>query len=148
MKHETQTPHNWSDVIGPVAHLGDVPESAKNKNGLIVLETSDGKVVCPHFQFDKDEQGNLSLNPDIAAAWSMICSLQVDQLGESTWTNVGRFTQSRPEHDDRSWATVLKDPESDDRIKLEIFTAIVGDAAYAAAWLGVELTDPRKTLPE
>jgi hypothetical protein len=142
------TSRNWSDYIGAVSRKDDLDPLLQNDSGLIVLTTSDELEVCPIFQFDKDEEGAVTLNSHIAAAWSLYQSLQISQLGESPFTKVGNLTQPRDEYDGRSWADVLKDPESDDRIRYQIYTSIVGDAAYAAMLLGEKLTDPRYNLPQ
>lgn len=143
-----EAPKNWTDVFGPVCLRDNLDEFTQEDRGLIVLTTSDDIEVCPLFQFDKDEEGKVTVNTHIAAAWSLYESLQIAQLGESPYTKAGILMQPRAEYEGRSWADVLKDPETDDRTRYDIYYSIVGDADYAAKWLGQELTDPRYNLPE
>ena len=141
-----RAPENWSDIIGVVALKEDFNEDLQADKGLITLTTSDNLEVCPMFQFDKTES-EMTINPYIADAWSLFQSLQVSQLKESSWTKVGVLAQSRPEFEGKSWADVLRSPETDDSVRFQIYAAIVGDAVYAAKWLGKKLEDPRYTLP-
>lgn len=139
-------PKSWSEVIGPVALKGSLDPSLQ-KSGLVVLSTADDTEVCPVFQFDVDETGELSLNPHIAIAWALIQSLQVEQLGESPWTKAGSLMQPRDEHEGMSWVEILKAPKTDQSTRHEIYYSIVGDAVKAAMILGLDLTDPRYNLP-
>jgi len=147
-KHLPERPQSWNNVLGPFVRKSDIEASGIDTSTGILLETFDGTEVCPKFQFDKDEDGTLRVNPDIALAWSLLKTLQVDQLGESQWSKAGMLAQTRPEYNGHSWADVLKDAETDKQQKLSVIAEIVGDADYAARLLGVDLIDPRTILPE
>lgn len=139
-------PESWGKLLGPVVCATDLPEGLRATSGLIVLKTHDNTEMCPHFQFDKDENGKSRVNPHIGLAWSLLTALNVDQLGESRWTVAGMLAQPRPELDGLNWADALKSPDIDDVSKMPIFAQIVGDAVYAAGWLGDPLIDPRTLL--
>jgi hypothetical protein len=142
------TPKNWSDYIGVVSRKSDLDASLQEDGGLIVLKTSDELEICPIFQFDKDEEGKVTINSHIAAAWSLMQSLHITQLGESPFTKAGSLTKPREDYEGRSWADVLKDPETEDSTRYRIYYSIVGDAEYAAMMLSEKLTDPRYNLPQ
>ena len=137
----------WSDVLGPFSHKHDLPPEAQKDHGLIVLTTGDGTEVCPLFQLDKNEIGEICLNPYIAAAWDLLSTLQVGQLDESPWTAAGRLTQPRAEIDNLSWADVLKNSETAEPVKQQILKSIIKDANESAAYMGFELADPRSVTP-
>ena len=137
----------WNDLIGPVAHLKDLPKISQNDKGLVRLKTRDGTEVYPTFQFDRDADGNVRVNPHIAMAWGLLSSLQVDQMGESEWSKAGMLAQQRSQFDNQSWADVLKDPNISEQDKMIVIKDIVEDAVYTAGRVGLQLTDPRKILP-
>jgi hypothetical protein len=141
-----RAPENWNEVFGNVTEKSDLNETLQADNGLITLTTSDGLEVCPIFQFDKLED-DVVINHHVSVAWSLFLSLQITQLGESPWTKVGLITQPRPDFDGQSWADVLRSPETDDNVRFQIYSAIVGDAISVSQWLGKNLYDPRSTLP-
>lgn len=141
-------PTTWNDLLGPFVRADDLSDDIKKASGLIQMTSSSGTRVCPSFQFETDSSGKSSLNPDVATAWALAKALQIDQLQWSEWSTAAWFTQSRPEHDERSWVDVLKDKSSSDKEKMRIFSFIVLDAAQAATIDGIELIDPRSTLPE
>jgi hypothetical protein len=145
-KFEARMPQGWGKLIGTLIRASDLDETTRATSGLIVLETASGTEACPVFQFDKDENGHDRVNPHVGLAWSLITALHIDQLGRGSWTEAGWLAQSRPEHDNRSWAEVLKDPLVTDKDKLPIYAQIVGDAVDMAAWNGDPLIDPRTLL--
>jgi hypothetical protein len=113
---------------------------------LIELQTSSGTDVYPAFQFETDEDTH-HLNPRIARAWPIVKNMQIEQLGESSWSAASRLTADREEFGNASWADVLMDPEVTDDQADEVYTAIVVDA-FRGARLGGDLHDPTDQLPE
>ncbi len=140
-------PDSWTDALGPLFLKADISELAQSDDGLILLETTDGVEVCPVFQFDINDDGEIIVHPDIANAWELLTALQVEQLGDSKWTTAGRLTAPRPELNGDSWAIALRDPESDDQTKNKVYSSIVRDAIQASRWSGIPLIDPRTALP-
>lgn len=141
-------PSAWNEILGPFTRASDIPELANKNNQAVVLKTTSGTDACPNFQFDRDENGKLRVNPHIATAWGLLRALHVDQLGENEWSKAATLVQERSEYDGRSWVDVLKDPSVDERVKLKIYVSIVDDAMYAADQHGIKLVDPRTILPK
>lgn len=136
----------WNDVLGPFARQEDLTGEELANPGLIELQTSSGTDVYPIFQFDTDGSSH-NLNPHIATAWPIIRSLQIEQLGESSWTAASRLTTARAEFEQSSWADILKASEVTDERVEEVYIAIVVDALKGAR-MGIDLQDPTGYLPE
>lgn len=144
---EPQRPRSWTELIGTVVNVGDLDEATRTSKGLIVLETAKGTLVCPTFQFDKDEVGQTRVNPHVGLAWMLITFMQADQQNRSKWTEAGWLAQVRPEYDNRSWADVLKDPIISNRDKVPIYAEILGGSIDLSGWDGNPLIDPSTILP-
>lgn len=138
----------WREAIGPLMRLSDIPEAFRGDQGLVLLKTKDGTEVCPVYQFDMDDNGNPNLNRYVAMAWGALSALQISQMGESEWSKAAMLAQPRKEYHMRSWADVLKDPNKSEVEKRLVLEEIVMDAVYSAGYMGIDLTDPRKILPQ
>lgn len=141
----TEKPKSWNDLLGPFFHYDKLPESMRNEDGLIVLETSSGQKVCPAGQFDPtiiSEDGRISptIDPWISALWKIAKEFEVKQLESSIWATAATILTplrgSEVSFAERLFAC------TDDQSKEAIIMEYVARSENGARWASVELALP------
>lgn len=150
--HETsrpERPSNWNELLGPFIRYDDLPESARDDDGLIVLVTRSGLKVSPSGQFDSstvDENGNVVVDPWVGMLWRIAKEFEVSQLGYSEWTIAGSLL-SPLDGSDASYAEQLF-ACTDDSERQRVVMDYVKRSQYGAAWAGIDLVLPSQQLGE
>lgn len=136
----------FAEAIGPVMRLEDASRLVKRSDGndgdltdmLVVLQTTDGTMVCPTQQFveDIDQNGNTVYHASshVAFGW------KISRLsGQSDWTSAAGFFYPRA-GEESSYADILKDPGVDREDKIKLFKKMFASESERAGWLGADET--------